>query len=88
MVEEASEAVTFWLCKHATSGRSWVEAPSTAHAFLLPQAASREKGKAVFCFKEVQKQVLPKEWKKLNAVFPWENTLFAIPPSSGTQKLD
>lgn len=41
----------------------------------------------MFCLKEVQKQVLPEEWKKLNPVLSRENTLFAIPSSSGIKKL-
>lgn len=39
----------------------------------------------MFCLKEVQKQVLPKEWKKLSSVLSRKNVLF---PSFGIKKLD
>lgn len=42
----------------------------------------------MFCLKELQKQVLPKEWKKLNPTLSRENILFPITSSFGVKNLD
>lgn len=42
----------------------------------------------MFCLKEVQKQVLPKEWKKLSPLLSRKNVLFPIPSSFGIKKWD
>ena len=42
----------------------------------------------MFCLQEVQKQVLPKEWKKLSPALSRENVLFPILSSFGIKKLD
>lgn len=57
-------------------------------AFSCPRQHPRKRKGCALCLREAQKQVLPKEWKKLTPVLSRENTLFPIPSSSGIKKLD
>lgn len=89
VVGEASEAVTFLTLQ---TGHLWWElgGDTTYSKWISPAPGSiqRKRKGSVFCPEELQKQVLPKEWKKLSPVLSRENTLFATPSSSGIEKLD